>query len=135
MRNPSVLALFLIAASAISTGAAGQNIYKCGSTYSQTPCPDGKPIQINDSRSEAQRSAARQAAERDATRADAMESDRLAQEKAAQDAADAAAKAAKSVEPPDHKSNTRTDTKTDHSDHKKDKKPANFSAKVIESKK
>jgi hypothetical protein len=127
MKSLPALALFLIAISAVSTGVRGQNVYKCGATYSQTPCPDGKAIQINDSRSAAQRSAAKQAAERDAAKADAMETDRLAQEKAAQDAADAAAKAAKPADAPN--------TKADKSKHKAERKAANFSAKVIESKK
>jgi hypothetical protein len=56
-----------------------------------------------------------------------MEAERLGQEKAAQEAADATVKTSKPAEVPEDK--------TVQSKHKKEKKPANFSAKVIESKK
>lgn len=74
-------AIFLIAISALSPWAIAQNSYKCGSNYSQTPCPDAVPVTTDDSRSNVQRKQADASTARIARTADVMEKDRLAQEK------------------------------------------------------
>jgi hypothetical protein len=58
-----------------------QNTYKCGNTYSQTPCPDGVLLDTPDKRTGMQKKQVESSADRTANAADAMEKDRLAQEK------------------------------------------------------
>lgn len=59
------------------TCTSAQPVYRCGNSYSQTPCgPDARPIQTDDARSEAQRAAAQAGAARDKALADAMEAQR-----------------------------------------------------------
>ena len=68
---------------ALSAGAAlAAPIYRCGNTYSQTPCPNGKLIDSADPRSAAHRAEARRLAERERRLAVTMERDRLAREAA-----------------------------------------------------
>ncbi len=70
-------ALILIAASALSTGAMAQKIYKCGSSYSQIPCPDGVALQAGDARSAAQKTAADKTTREQAAQAKELEKTRL----------------------------------------------------------
>lgn len=58
-------------------------IYRCGQSYSQTPCPGGKLIDAADPRSAAQRAEARRTAERERQLAARMERDRRQQDAAA----------------------------------------------------
>ena len=81
MRHPIFDAIIFVAICALSSWANGQNAYKCGSTYSQTPCPDGVPVATGDTRTEAQKRQTESATSLTARTADAMEKDRLAQEK------------------------------------------------------
>jgi hypothetical protein len=69
-----------IAAALAATLAYGQNVYKCGNTYSQTPCADGKTVDVSDSRTPAQKAEADAATRRGAKAADAMERSRLREE-------------------------------------------------------
>ena len=73
--------LFLIIASLLSSGIGAQTIYKCGTTYSQLPCPNATLINT-DQRTREQKAQADQATARDARTAAAMESARLEQERA-----------------------------------------------------
>ena len=57
-----------------------KNIYRCGNTYSQQPCADGKLVAASDSRSAAQKSQTDDATKRDAKAADAMEKARVKEE-------------------------------------------------------
>ncbi len=57
-----------------------KNIYRCGNTYSQQPCSDGKLVAASDSRSAAQKSQTDAATKRDAKAADAMEQARIKEE-------------------------------------------------------
>ena len=59
---------------------AAQNVYRCGDSYSQQPCPGGTIIEAQDERSAGQRAQTSQAAQRDAKTADAMEKARLKEE-------------------------------------------------------
>ena len=81
MQSLTLNAIFLIAASALSTGASAQNSYKCGDAYSQAPCPGGVIVDATDQRTSAQKTQADLTRGRDARTADAMEKARLQQEK------------------------------------------------------
>ena len=81
MRHPVLNATFFIAVCALSTWASAQNSYKCGSTYSQTPCPDAVPVAIDDGRTSAQKKQTDAATAMTAKTAGTLEKDRLAQEK------------------------------------------------------
>lgn len=91
-----LFAIFLIASYAITTRANPQNVYRCGSTYSQTPCPDGVPVDVQDARTAQQKAETDAATRRNANAADAMERARL-QEEAQQKRA--LAKAARAKKP------------------------------------
>jgi hypothetical protein len=102
-----------IALAAAAAGTTATPIYRCGQTYSQAPCPDGRLIDSADPRSAAQRVEAKRMAEREKRLAAQMERDRLAKEaagrpataagfdsRAPSKAASAPAKAAKSKKKP-----------------------------------
>ena len=74
------IAIIFIATSAMTAGARAQDTYKCGNSYSQTPCPGGQKVETDDARSAEQKAQTRAAAERDAKAASAMEKDRTAKE-------------------------------------------------------
>lgn len=75
-----IIAIF-IATNAVMTGAQAENIYKCGNTYSQSPCADGKLLNIDDSRDPQQRIQRDAATQREAELAKDMTKTRLANEK------------------------------------------------------
>ena len=66
---------------------AVQPVYRCGSTYSQTPCPEGRVVDATDPRSAAQRAEARRIAALERRQATQMERDRREQEAAQKPAA------------------------------------------------
>ncbi|WP_143541772.1 hypothetical protein [Rhodoferax fermentans] len=76
------IALIVIATSAYCTWARAENVYKCGTSYSQSPCPGGKLLDVNDSRDPQQKKLKDDITQRDAKLARDMEQDRLAKEKA-----------------------------------------------------
>lgn len=82
MRHPLLNAMVLTVLYVCSTGAVAQQVYKCGDSYSQTPCPDGVAIDVTDARTKAQKAQTDLATERAARMATAMEKARLQQEKA-----------------------------------------------------
>jgi hypothetical protein len=88
MKNAFATATILIAGYALSTGAWGQKVYKCGSSYSQTPCADGTAIDVKDERSKEDKAAADQATKRDIKVANDMEKARIKEEKEAMSAAE-----------------------------------------------
>ena len=70
---------------ALITPVAAAEIYRCGpngSTYSQTPCAEGRRLELIDARSDEQRVQASQVNERTAALASSLERDRLAYEAA-----------------------------------------------------
>ena len=81
MRHPVLNAIFFIAACALSPWASAQNAYKCGNTYSQTPCPGAVPVAVDDSRTSAQQKQTDAATAMTSKAAGTLEKDRLAQEK------------------------------------------------------
>jgi hypothetical protein len=78
-KKTSIAAIVLAAAGAANT----QTMYRCGSSYSQQPCPGGSEVTAVAPRPTSDVAQARAAAQADARRADAMEKARLAQEKQA----------------------------------------------------
>jgi hypothetical protein len=63
--------------------AAQQNVYRCGQTYQQSPCErGGQAVEVDDSRSDAERKAARSVASDEAKLGNALQRERLAREKA-----------------------------------------------------
>lgn len=82
MKRLPGIALFLVALCAIQITAHGQNAYRCGNSYSQTPCPGGAAVDTADSRSSAQKAQSDAVIERDKATANSMEKSRLQQEEA-----------------------------------------------------
>ena len=87
MQNKTLIATLFIAVSALSTGASAQKVYRCGNTYSQTPCGGDKTIDAEGTGAAA--SAARKRANdkenhRQVEAAKALEKQRLAEEAEAQ---------------------------------------------------
>jgi hypothetical protein len=78
MKLGTIALLFVVA----SAGANAAPVYRCGNTYSQTPCPDGKIVEATDVRSAAQRAEARRVAADEHRLAAQMKHDRLAEEAA-----------------------------------------------------
>jgi hypothetical protein len=66
---------------ALAGSAQAQTVYRCGSSYSQQPCPGGQPVAASDPRSPADAARTSGNAAADMKRAEAMEKARLAQEK------------------------------------------------------
>ncbi|ROZ79712.1 hypothetical protein [Ramlibacter sp. WS9] len=82
MNNYMTVALVCTALAWVAPAAAQgtQNVYRCGNTYSQQPCADGKLVAASDSRSAAQKSQTDEATKRDSKAADAMEKARVKEE-------------------------------------------------------
>jgi hypothetical protein len=75
----------ILAALVAASGTAGaQQIWRCGNSYSQQPCPGGRAIESVEPAQPADAARAEASARRDAERADAMERARLEQERRAQ---------------------------------------------------
>jgi hypothetical protein len=73
--------LALLLAVAGATAQAAGPVYRCGSSYSQTPCPGGRQVEAGDPRTAAQRAEARRIAAAERTAARKAEQERLAAEK------------------------------------------------------
>ncbi len=80
MKNRPSIAMFFIAITLITTRAMAENVYRCGNSYSQTPCPDGKTMEVQDTRTSAQKAQTDAATQRTTSAADAMERERLQKE-------------------------------------------------------
>ncbi len=80
MKHLTIFAAFFIAICAVSTGAMGQKVYRCGNTYSQQPCTDGVQLDVQDARTPAQKAESQAAVRREASTANAMEKARLQEE-------------------------------------------------------
>jgi len=90
-----LVALLLIAVSPYTTWARAEKVYKCGSTYSQTPCPGSTLLEVDDTRDPAEKKRMDAQTRRDADLARDMAQSRLANEatlaaERAQDAENAA---------------------------------------------
>ena len=92
---PAIRKTLLIATLCLTAGfASGQTVYRCGSTYSQTPCGVGVEIEVDDSRTPEQRTQADESRKRQAELAQTLEQERLTQERVAYEERVAAAQAA-----------------------------------------
>jgi hypothetical protein len=83
MRQITIFAMLFIAFGAISTGASAQKVYRCGNTYSQTPCGDGKTLDTSTpgaSKEIARKQAVDKENKRQVAAAKALEKERLATE-------------------------------------------------------
>ena len=58
MKYITSTAIIFIATCSLSTRASAEDVYRCGSTYSQKPCPDAVKIDVQDSRTPAQKAEA-----------------------------------------------------------------------------
>ena len=65
-----------------ATEATAQGIYRCGDTYTQTPCAQGRVVDASDARSDAQVADARRVAADERRLASEMASDRRAEQAA-----------------------------------------------------
>ena len=72
--------LILVLSSAALLPASAQTVYRCGNSYSQTPCPGGNPIEASDKRDRTQKVQADAAVRRDLKAAEALEKNRVRQE-------------------------------------------------------
>lgn len=76
------IALVLVALCAIQIKAHSQNAYRCGNSYSQTPCPGGVAVDTADNRSSAQKMQSDAVIQRDKATANSMEKSRRQEEEA-----------------------------------------------------
>jgi hypothetical protein len=83
MKNKRELRRALVAATLGACAlapAAAQKIYRCGDSYGNSPCADGRLLNTVDTRISADPQAAKRASQRDAALADMMEKARLKEE-------------------------------------------------------
>jgi hypothetical protein len=76
MNKTLLNAIIFIAISAIYTGASAQQVYKCGKSYSQIPCPGAVAIDTRDARSKSQKRQSQKVIARDTELAKDMEETR-----------------------------------------------------------
>ncbi len=88
-------------------GAQAQQIYRCGSVYSQTPCAQGRLVEADDSRSESQRAEAAGVAASERRLAGDIRRDRLVEEAVLKPALAGSLSAPKAVAVVDHGSNKK----------------------------
>jgi hypothetical protein len=75
--------LTLLAASLVCASVQAQTVYRCGTEgreYSQTPCPQGRAVNVSNERSAEQRAAAETTVRDEQVRGDALERQRLERE-------------------------------------------------------
>lgn len=66
-----------------ATVASAQQVWRCGNSYSQQPCPGGTPLDVTDPHRPADAARVARATKSDQQRADALEKARLEQERKA----------------------------------------------------
>lgn len=82
----TAIAIFLVASGAFCLSAAAQGraeAYRCGNTYTDRPCEGGRPVKVDDTRTDADRRASEAGTQRAEARADQLERIRLSEEKEA----------------------------------------------------
>jgi hypothetical protein len=65
MSNPILHSALLVVLGGFSMTAQAQQVYRCGKTYNQMPCPDGTAIDTRDARTQEQRVDSQKATARD----------------------------------------------------------------------
>ncbi|HEY4068722.1 MAG TPA: hypothetical protein VGM74_17600 [Burkholderiaceae bacterium] len=83
--KPVALLTMLLALAA--PGAGAETVYRCGSAYSQTPCPQADALELHDERSAAQRADALRVTAAQQRLGDQLQRERLALEAAPKPAA------------------------------------------------
>jgi hypothetical protein len=83
MRARATGLVLLLAAAAGAALAADAPVYRCGSSYSSTPCPGGTAVDAGDARSAAQRAQAEAVKQREAALADQLAAERRERDRAA----------------------------------------------------
>jgi hypothetical protein len=78
----ALIALFTSITLSLAPAAQATTVWRCGSVYSDTPCAEGRAVDVADARTPEQVAAARQVLAADLRRADAMRRARLEQESA-----------------------------------------------------
>ena len=58
MKTSILIATIFVASCSVSTRASAEEVYRCGSAYSQKPCPDAVKVEVQDSRTPAQKAEA-----------------------------------------------------------------------------
>ncbi|MBQ0944340.1 hypothetical protein KAK07_13455 [Ideonella sp. 4Y16] len=82
-RRPRVLCggpLSLALCLCLGLSAARAEVYRCGSSYQDSPCPGGRTVNVDDVRSPEQRAEARERQRQERERANALAAERHAQE-------------------------------------------------------
>jgi hypothetical protein len=90
--------ILMITALVACSGLKAQTVYRCGSSYSQTPCPGGSAIDASDPRTPEQRKAREAHAREEKRTGDALEKTRQREEAAAQRASEQTDKAQREAE-------------------------------------
>ena len=136
MHKKPAIALFFIAACALSTGTFAQKtVYRCGSHYSQVPCDGAVSVDTRDARTRYDKAQADKATQRDLQQAKDMEKARLREEKdAALDAQAAVARERERADAKAHEKLIAPEPVVKKPRHKK-KGPEYFTAKAIPPKK
>jgi hypothetical protein len=80
MKSFKHLVLTTAAALSVSQGASAQQVYRCGNSYSQTPCAGAVAVSTDDARTDVQRAEARQALSSDKALAKELETRRHQEE-------------------------------------------------------
>ncbi len=70
----------LLTATLLSGGALAQNVWRCGNTYADSPCPGGRAVAVADERSAEQMAAAAETAARDERLASKLAAERTQRE-------------------------------------------------------
>lgn len=140
MNTSASLALFFIASIAISTGAHGKNVYRCGNSYSEKPCAEGVSVNVTDTRTPTQRAQSDAMIRRDATAAKASDKERTKDEAARRadetgsattSARKTSAKPKLNAEPASSVGTPASDTKASKKAAKKKTEPEFFTAQSI----
>lgn len=92
-----LVTIIFIAINALPISATAQNIYKCGNTYGQSPCPGGRALTVEDPRNPAQKQQSDEATQRDVKLARVLEKERITQETTTPGPPPAPVKAAKAT--------------------------------------
>ena len=72
--------LIVLLATLACASVQAQTIYRCGTSYTQTPCAQGRAVVVNDDRTPQQQQEAVDVATRERALGDVLEQDRLTQE-------------------------------------------------------
>ncbi len=80
MRTITLCALLLLVLGGVSITTQAQQVYRCGKTYSQVPCPGARVVDTRDVRTKKQRVDSQKSTVRDTQLADDLEKARLQEE-------------------------------------------------------